>query len=189
MAQPADKLILASASPRRREILEAAGIAFSVRPVDIDETMEPFLSPQMAVQLVAAKKAAAAASKEDGVVIGADTIVVNEGRSLGKPHSEEEAFSMLKQLSGKTHTVMTGIAVVHARDGRMRTHCEQTNLRFRTLSDAEILDYIKTGEPMDKAGAYGIQGKGGAFVEKIEGDFQNVVGLPLAALSRLLEEM
>ena len=187
MVQQGDKIILASASPRRREILENAGFSFAVCPVDVDETMEPSDCPKMAVQLLAAKKAAAAASKQNGLVIGADTIVVDGNEILGKPQSEADAFRMLRQLSGKTHAVMTGIAVVRAADGYMRTHCEETYVTFRALSDAEISDYIKTGEPMDKAGAYGIQGKGGALVEAVSGDIQNVIGLPLSALRRLLE--
>ncbi len=183
------KLILASASPRRREILSEGGIAYTVRPSDIDESAFSGVEPRLMVQLLAAAKAAKAAEGENEVVLGADTVVACDGKVLGKPQNEEEAKAMLSMLSGKTHSVYTGIAVLCAGDGRMRTHCEETKVTFRTLSEAEILGYIATGEPMDKAGAYGIQGKGGALVEKTEGDFQNVVGLPLGAVRTLFADM
>lgn len=182
-------LILASASPRRREILSESGIEHTVRPSDIDESAYDGLEPRLMVQLLAAAKAAKAAQGEDEVILGADTVVVCDGKVLGKPGDAKEAKVMLSMLSGKTHAVYTGIAVLCSADGRMRTHCEETKVTFRTLSEEEILGYIATGEPMDKAGGYGIQGKGGALVEKTEGDFQNVVGLPLGAVLKLLADM
>lgn len=189
MDQPANKLILASGSPRRREIMAAAGLSFTICPAAIDETMDLSIDPALSVQLLAARKAAAVAKNADGIVIGADTIVVYENEILGKPRDAADAFSMLSKLSGKTHSVLTGIALIRTEDGKMRTHCEETRVTFRTLSKEEIYAYIETGEPMDKAGAYGIQGKGGALAEKVEGDMQNVIGLPIGALCHLLKEM
>ncbi len=182
-------LVLASASPRRREILEAAGIRHTVRPADIDESVFEGIAPRLMVQLLAASKAAAAAKGERGLVLGADTVVVLDGKVLGKPQDAKDAIRMLSMLSGRTHSVYTGIAVLSGESGELITHCEETLVTFRTLSGAEIAEYVETGEPLDKAGAYGIQGKGGALVEKTEGDFQNVVGLPLAAAKRLIERM
>lgn len=189
MAQPENRLILASASPRRYTLLKEAGYSFTVISRAVDETMDADMAPALSVQLLAARKAAAVAKDTDGIIIGADTIVVYENEILGKPKDAQDAFSMLKKLSGHTHSVLTGIAVIRTHDGKMRTHCEETRVTFRTLSDQEILDYIETGEPMDKAGAYGIQGKGGALCEKFTGDFQNVIGLPVKSLSHLLKEM
>lgn len=182
-------LVLASASPRRREILSAAGYGHVVRPADIDESVFDGIKPQLMVQLLAAGKAAAAVENAGEWILGADTVVASEGKVLGKPANEDDAFRMLSMLSGKTHYVYTGVALLCADDGRMRTLCEETAVKFRKLSEEEIRAYIETGEPMDKAGAYGIQGKGGALVEKTEGDFQNVVGLPLTAVRRLMSEM
>lgn len=182
-------LVLASASPRRREILSAAGISYIVRPSDIDETVFSGTEPRLGVQLLAAAKAAAAAKNKDEIILGADTVVVLDGQVLGKPRDAADAVRMLRMLSGRTHAVYTGVALISAKDGRMKTICEETRVTFRALSEEEILAYVKTGEPMDKAGAYGIQGKGGALVEKTEGDFQNVVGLPLDAVRRLFADM
>ena len=164
-------------------------MSYTVRPSDIDESAYDGLEPRLMVQLLAAVKAAKAAKAENEIVLGADTVVVCDGRVLGKPRDKEEAQEMLSMLSGRSHAVYTGIAVLCAGDGRMCTRCEETRVTFRKLSEEEILGYIATGEPMDKAGAYGIQGKGGALVEKTEGDFQNVVGLPLHAVRTLLADM
>ena len=182
-------IILASASPRRREILRDGGIFHRVMPGDVDESVFEGVEPRLMVQLLAAAKAADVAKKAEGIILGADTVVVLSGEVMGKPGSEEEAFSMLSALSGKTHSVYTGVALLRTKDGRLITHLEETKVTFRTLSEAEIRAYIETGEPMDKAGAYGIQGKGGALVEKTEGDFLNVVGLPLTAVKRLIQSM
>ena len=183
------KLILASASPRRKEILAEGGLSFSVRPQDIDESVYDGIEPRLMVQLLAASKAAKAVQGENEVILGADTVVVCDGKVLGKPKDAAEAEEMLSMLSGRTHSVYTGIAVLRGDDGTMRTHAEETLVTFRTLTKEEIRAYIETGEPMDKAGAYGIQGKGGALVSETEGDFQNVVGLPLGAVLRLMAEM
>ncbi len=189
MEKKAYTLVLASASPRRRAILTEAGIAHVVRPADIDESVFDGIEPRLMVQLLAAGKAAAAAEKAEEWLLGADTVVAMDGQALGKPADAEEAFRMLSMLSGKTHFVYTGVALICAETGRMKTCVEETAVTFRPLSETEIRDYIATGEPMDKAGAYGIQGKGGALVAKTEGDFQNVVGLPLCAVRRLFAEM
>ncbi len=181
--------VLASASPRRREILTAGGLSHMVRPADIDESVFDGTMPQLMVQLLAASKAAKAAESDNEVILGADTVVVSGGRILGKPASEEEAAEMLSTLSGKTHFVYTGIAILCTKDGRMRTHCAEAKVTFRTLSAKEIAAYVATGEPMDKAGAYGIQGQGGKLVAEMAGDLQTVIGLPLAEVKRLLREM
>lgn len=181
-------IILASASPRRRELLSFLGV--KVKTADIDESFPKNVEISLAVQQLAAKKAAAVASKikKDALVIGADTIVVLNNKVLGKPADEEQAYNMLSGLSGREHQVMTGVAVIRTKDGRMEAFCETTRVWFKKLSETEIREYIKTGEPMDKAGAYGIQGKGGALVLKTEGDFQNVVGLPVKRLLKLMRE-
>ena len=174
-------LILASQSPRRRELLSMVGLEFEIITADIDETMDTSLSVEEAVARVCEKKAAAVGvSHPDDLIIAADTIVVVDGVVLGKPHSEEEARAMLRRLSGRSHTVMTAYCLWQ--NGQWDTHVEQTHLRFRTLSDAEIDAYVATGSPMDKAGAYGIQDQAGIFVESLDGDYYNVMGLPLCAL-------
>ena len=179
-------LILASGSPRRKELLGLFGIPFVIRAADIDETMDENLPPFDEVARVSRLKALAVPREQDDIVIAADTIVVCEGRVLGKPHSREEAVSMLGLLSGRDHQVMTGCTV--ARGDTCETFTEVTDLHFRPLSDTEIIRYVDSGEPMDKAGAYGIQGKGSLLVEGIRGDFFNVMGLPLLRLSRMLEQ-
>ena len=177
--------ILASQSPRRRELLAMLGLDFEIITADIDETMAPGLSPEEAVAAVCEKKARAVGQTHPGrLVVAADTIVVVEDRILGKPHSPDEARAMLHSLSGRSHTVMTGFCLWQ--DGRSETHVEQTRLRVRPLSGREIDAYIATGSPMDKAGAYGIQDQAAVFVEALEGDYYNVMGLPLCALTRCL---
>ncbi len=180
------KLILASASPRRREILKNAGYEFEVITADADETLPPDISPEQAVKYLAELKNSAVAQNNDGIIISADTVVAVEGKILGKPEDEKDAENMLEMLSGRTHSVFTGVCV---NLGNKKTvFCEKTDVTFFSLSKKEILDYIKTGEPMDKAGAYGIQGRGALLVEKINGDYFNVVGLPIARLSRVLKD-
>lgn len=179
--------ILASQSPRRQQLLSMLGLTFEIVTADIDETMDPTLTVEEAVQQVCQRKAEAVAAKCPGkLIVSADTIVVVDGKVLGKPHSEEEAFSMLKSLSGRSHTVMTAFCLY--RDGVVKTHVEKTDLRFKPLSDAEIMGYIATGSPMDKAGAYGIQDGAAVFVESLQGDYYNVMGLPLCALVKCLRE-
>ena len=174
-------LILASKSPRRRELLSMLGIDFIIETADIDETMDPALTPAQAVATVCEKKAAAVAQNHPAdLILAADTIVVVDGRILGKPHSENAAQAMLRSLSGRQHTVMTGFCLWQ--NGVAETHVEQTRLEFKPLSDAEIDAYVATGSPMDKAGAYGIQDQAAVFVRRLEGDYYNVMGLPLCAL-------
>lgn len=180
-------IILASNSPRRRELLGQIGIkGFKVMAPNVDETVEDGLHPARIVEELSLRKARAAAEKAgaDGLVIAADTVVALEGAVLGKPHSEEDAFSMLSALSGNRHDVYTGVTVMLG--GRVVTEHERTTVTFREVEPEEILAYIATGEPMDKAGAYGIQGRGALLVSGIQGDYCNVVGLPVYRLGRIL---
>ena len=187
------KIIIASASPRRRELLGNMGLDFEIAVSDADETaVSRDVPPYMYVQELALLKAAAAAKQfvndKEAIIIGADTIVVSGGKILGKPHDESEAFSMLKELSGNTHQVYTGYCVMRISDAY--TVCENvcTDVTFKRLTDERISSYIATGEPMDKAGAYGIQGLGAMLIEKINGDYFNVVGLPVSMLADTLEK-
>ena len=181
------QLILASASPRRKALLSLFGIPFTVRAADIDETMDPEKPPFDEVARVSRSKALAVSRGEEDVVIAADTIVVCGGKVLGKPHSREEAAAMLRMLSGSTHQVMTGCTVL--RGSRAETFTQVTELHFRPLSEAEIASYIATGEPMDKAGAYGIQGGAALFCEGMTGDYYNVMGLPVCRLQQSLRRL
>lgn len=178
------QLILASASPRRKALLSLFGIPFTVRAADIDETMDPGKPPFDEVARVSRSKALAVRREEGDIVIAADTIVVCQGKVLGKPHSEAEAASMLRLLSGRDHQVMTGCTVL--RGDRVEAFTEVTSLHFRPLSEKEILKYVQSGEPMDKAGSYGIQGGAALFCEKLEGDYYNVMGLPVCRLYETL---
>ena len=180
-------VILASQSPRRRELMALLRIPFSVRVADIDETMNPTASPYDEVARLSKEKALAVPRQADDIVIAADTIVVCDNRVLGKPHTRDEAISMLQQLSGNCHQVMTGLTVLHGQ--QQKTVTEVTQVTFRPLTEEEITAYVRTGEPMDKAGAYGIQGGGAVFVEKLVGDYYNVVGLPVCKLWQLLQEI
>lgn len=178
-------LILASASPRRRELMELAGLKFKVCVSDCDESVPESLSPDEAAVEAARRKAFAVAERfPEDTVIGADTIVVIDGTILGKPNDGQDAVSMLQRLSGRTHSVYTGVCVVFG--GKAHSFCEKTDVTFYSLTDGEINDYVATGEPADKAGAYGIQGKGSLLVKTVSGDYYNVVGLPIAGLVRLL---
>jgi septum formation protein len=186
------KLILASSSPRRAEVLRNAGIDFEVRPADIDETRRPDESAGDYVQRLALEKARAVAEAamgtEDSIVVGADTVVVNRGEILLKPESPDDARRMLRQLSGGVHEVHTGLAVIRMPQRTERVIEEVTSVHFAQLSDAEIDAYIATGEPFDKAGAYGIQSFGGRYVTRVEGCYFNVMGMPLARLWATLKE-
>ena len=181
------QLILASQSPRRKELLGLFGIPFTIRVADIDETMDPSLPAREEVARVSRLKALATPRCDSDVVVAADTIVVCRGRVLGKPHSGAEAKQMLQLLSGRDHQVMTGVTVLAGE--RAVTFTEITDLHFRPLSDREIDRYIATGEPMDKAGAYGIQGGAALFCEKMAGDYYNVMGLPVCRLGQVLKEL
>ena len=177
------KIILASASPRRRELLAQAGFEFEVVTSDVDEVIDPSLTPDKLVMSLARQKAQAVAqNRADCAVIGSDTVVVLDGKVLGKPRDEADAVRMLESLSGRKHEVYTGVCIAFAGE----THCffERTSVNFCELDGEQIKAYVATGEPMDKAGAYGIQGKGCVLVEGIEGDYFNVVGFPVSRFCR-----
>ena len=182
------RVILASASPRRRELLTLIGIAHEVQPADVDESLRARESPPAYVERLAREKAQAVAARApDAVVIGADTTVVLGDDILAKPDDARDAARMLARLAGHTHEVCTGIAA--ARDGRIASGVECVAVTFRTLTEREIAEYVATGEPMDKAGAYGIQGFGATIVERIDGDYFSVMGLGLRKLVALLAEV
>ena len=179
------QLILASASPRRKELLGLFHVPFTIRVADIDETMDENKAPFDEVARVSRLKALAIAGEPEDIVIAADTIVVCEGKVLGKPGTEAEAVEMLSLLSGRDHQVMTGCTVV--RGDLSVTFTEVTDLHFRALSRKEIENYVASGEPMDKAGAYGIQGGAALFCERMVGDYYNVMGLPVCRLGQVLK--
>ena len=186
------KMILASASPRRRELLEQGGIPFTVIPSQAEEKLTT-IQPGLAVEELSYLKCSDIYEKsaEDAVVIGADTVVASEGKILGKPSSKEDAVKMLQSLQGKAHEVYTGVTIM-VREGdenRKKTFHEKTKVVFYPMSEEEIRSYVDTGEPMDKAGAYGIQGKSAVFIKEISGDYNNVVGLPLARIYQELKNM
>ena len=183
-------IILASHSPRRRELLERMGIKnFKVVSPDVEEDMGQPLPPAELVQRLSEQKARAVLEREGAgsLIIAADTVVALDGAVLGKPADELEAFKMLTTLSGCRHQVYTGLTVLYA--GEQITECEATDVCFRALEEKEISAYLSTGEPMDKAGAYGIQGYGALFVEGIRGDYYNVMGLPVCRLGRILARL
>jgi septum formation protein len=181
------RVVLASASPRRRELLARLGLAFEVRPADVDETPRPGETPERLARRLALEKARAVVLDEPpGTrVIGADTVVAVAGELLGKPADAAEARRMLARLSGREHEVWTGVAVLVA-DGQEQVDVGRTAVRFRPLGPDEIAAYVASGEPLDKAGGYAIQGGAAEFVESVDGDYDNVVGLPLALLAELL---
>lgn len=182
-------IILASRSPRRKAILEMAGINCTVMPSHAEENIRVD-TPQELVSALSGLKAGEVAARLDGdyVVIGADTIVCYEGQILGKPKDGTDAFNTLHALSGNTHTVYTGVTVLETNSSKECTFCEETDVTMLKVPDAALRKYVETGDPMDKAGSYGIQGKGAFLVEKINGDFYNVVGLPIARLMKVLAE-
>jgi nucleoside triphosphate pyrophosphatase len=185
------KLILASASPRRAQILRDAGFAFTVLSSAVDETPIPGETPQDLVQRLALAKAELVAARAVGpaIVIAADTVVTLEGAILGKPRTTDDARQMLETLSGRTHSVVTGVSLIRLPDAERRTFVEITQVHFTAVSPEEITRYLASGEPFDKAGAYAIQGQAGRFIPRIEGCYFNVVGLPLAHLCRALSGM
>ncbi len=182
------RVVLASASPRRRQLLDLIGIAHDVRPANIDETLRPRETPRRHAERLAREKASAIAKRDpDLITIGADTIVVVNRKILGKPRDADDAVRMLTMLSGREHVVTTAVAVSRGR--KLRSAVEEVLVKFRRLRDDEIEAYIATGEPMDKAGAYGIQGYGATIVERIEGDYFAVMGLPIVRLIGLLRDV
>lgn len=182
-------LILASGSPRRRELLHQLGIPFTVVVSHVDETLDPGLPPeQQAIALALCKAEAVAAPMARGLVLGADTIVVIDGEILGKPENDEDAVRMLRQLSGRAHRVITGVALINVETGTTDARAVTSTVHVRALSEEDIEAYVATGEPRDKAGGYAIQGRGAALIDRWEGSFSNVVGLPLDEVQFLLGE-
>ena len=183
------KIVLASQSPRRKELLGRMGLEFVTQASKIDESAFDGLAARELVATLSREKAQWIARQMDGetLVIGADTVVVRDGAALGKPKDAEDAVAMLLSLSGRDHQVCTGVTV--CRGDRVLTQVEETQVTFRDLTEAEVRQYVSTGEPMDKAGAYGIQGLGGLLVEGIRGDYFNVVGLPICRLGRMLAQV
>lgn len=187
------KIILASGSPRRRELMDREGFEFTVITSKAEENYDPSLPPQEIAQSLAKLKAQAVASAlpaqdlEDSIVIGADTIVALDGVIYGKPADASDACRMLRELSGKTHQVITGVCIICNKDAQ--AFAQSTNVNFKELSGIEIQEYVASGEPLDKAGAYGIQGLGGKLVDSIDGDFDNVVGLPIKTLAPKLRAL
>lgn len=178
-------IILASASPRRKEILELADLDFDIMPSDAKEITTKTAPNEVVMELATIKaNDIYEKSEKQSIVVGADTVVAYKGQILGKPKDEEDARRMLMMLSGQTHEVYTGVCVIE--DGKRKTFFEETKVTFYEIGEQKIKDYIKTGEPMDKAGSYGIQGKAAVFIKEIQGDYYNVVGFPIA---RFMQEM
>lgn len=189
MTQPDKLLILASGSPRRRELLSLLNLPFEVKVSDADESVPTEWPPERIVQELALRKARAVIAEgvpPEAVVIGSDTIVVSEGVVLGKPTDETDAKRMLITLSGHTHQVYTGLACIQGSGERELLHFSRAGVTMREITESEIEAYVAGGEPMDKAGSYAVQGLGAVFVERIEGDYHTIVGLPIAALYRML---
>ena len=185
-AQTAPPLVLASGSPRRRELLAQMGLPFEVAVSDVPETLDPSLAPEaQAVALAERKARAVAPNVPDALILGADTIVVLDREILGKPADEADAGAMLRRLAGREHQVITGLALIDVASGEVRRAAVETTVHMRPLTDEDIAAYVATGEPADKAGAYAIQGLGNAPVDRIDGCWTNVVGLPLCAVAEL----
>ena len=183
------RLVLASASPRRADLLTSAGYVFDVRPVDVDESLRPGEPPRDYVRRLAVAKAEAAAdpSQREEVVLGADTTVVVAGDILGKPRDDQDAAAMLRLLAGRTHEVLTGVALRHR--GRTVSGVACTLVQFAQLTEEDLAWYVGSGEPRDTAGAYGIQGLASRFIERIDGSYPNVVGLPVALVAQLMRQL
>jgi septum formation protein len=183
------KIILASSSPRRKELLEKVGLKFEIEPSDLEEIVPTGVDPHELVLKMSLKKAETVAAKHrNAIIIAADTIGVIDGQIIGKPHTEYQARKMLQTISGKTHTVITGLTIIDTETNQRFSTTVDTNVHIKKLTPSEIRNYVETGEPLDKAGAYAIQGLGAVIVERIEGDYYNVVGLPLAVLVEALKE-
>lgn len=182
-------MILASGSPRRHELIKLLVEDIQIKTKEVEEVIDYKASPQKNVQELARKKALAVAEEnETELVIGADTVVCLDGHIMGKPQNEEDAKEMLRKLSGKTHEVCTGVALIQKSKGIDQTFVETTYVTMKTLSEEEIDDYVSTKEPMDKAGSYGIQGKGALYISHINGDYYNVMGLPVHKLYEVLKQ-
>ena len=187
MIQPVLPLILASGSPRRRDLLDLMGLTYTVETPDVDESFSG--RPSETVMEISRRKAAAVAARHsDSIIIAADTLVFADG-ALGKPHTPERAKEMLLSLAGNWHHVYTGITVINTRSGRILRNVDKTRVHLVPMTEQEIDAYVATGEPLDKAGAYGIQGMGGMFVDRIDGSYSNVVGLPMSMLCTMLAQV
>ena len=187
MIQPVLPLILTSGSPRRRELLDLMGLTYTVETPDVDESFSG--RPSETVMEISRRKAAAVAARHsDSIIIAADTLVFADG-ALGKPHTPERAKEMLRSLAGNWHHVYTGITVINTRSGRILRNVDKTRVHLVPMTEQEIDAYVATGEPLDKAGAYGIQGMGGMFVDRIDGSYSNVVGLPMSMLRIMLAQV
>lgn len=187
MIQPVLPLILASGSPRRRELLDLMGLTYTVETPDVDESFSG--RPSETIMEISRRKAAAVAARHsDSIIIAADTLVFVDG-ALGKPHTPERAKEMLRSLAGNWHHVYTGITVINTRSGRVLRNVDKTRVHLVPMTEQEIDAYVATGEPLDKAGAYGIQGMGGMFVDRIDGSYSNVVGLPMSMLRIMLAQV
>ena len=185
------QIILASASPRRRELLAQIGLDFTVLPASGEEKITKQIPSEVVEELSGRKAEAVAEQIPDGIIIGADTVVCQDGEIMGKPKDEADALRMLRQLQGEMHSVFTGVTLIVKENGSViskQTFSQETRVYLYAMTDEEIQDYIATGEPMDKAGAYGAQGRGAVFVRGIDGDFFNVMGLPLCRLDSMLKE-
>lgn len=187
MIQPVLPLILASGSPRRRELLDLMGLTYTVETPDVDESFSGRPS-ETVMEISRRKSAAVAARHSDSIIIAADTLVFADG-ALGKPHTPERAKEMLRSLAGNWHHVYTGITVINTRSGRILRNVDKTRVHLVPMTEQEIDAYVATGEPLDKAGAYGIQGMGGMFVDRIDGSYSNVVGLPMSMLRIMLAQV
>ncbi|NOV04070.1 Maf family protein [Paenibacillus planticolens] len=188
---PEQRLILASSSPRRQELIQSLGLPYIIRVSDADETVEGKITPSELVEVLSVRKASTVrdmleSDEKHGIIVGSDTIVVLQDEVLGKPVDEEDSFRMLKALQGTTHQVYSGVACVDAQTGKHVVSHSVTHVKMKSMADAQIRRYIATGEPKDKAGSYAIQGIGATIVESIAGDYFTVVGLPLSLLSDLL---
>ncbi len=182
-------LVLASSSPRRKELMDMLGLNYTIESSSVDETLPKEISPEEAVRTLAYEKAKDVATKhQNSLVIGADTLVALDDLILGKPADDADALSMILKLQNRTHQVYTGIAIIDTATGEHKISCEMTKVDFRAISEEEALRYVNTSEPQGKAGAYAIQGYASTFVKKIEGDFFNVVGLPVFCLCKMLKE-
>jgi len=183
------KIILASDSPRRRDILKLTGLNFSVHASTYDEDLDLPLRPRELARYLSRKKAEAVANKHrNAIIIAADTFIVIKDRLIGKPRNESDAVKILKMLNGKAHSVITGFTIIDTESSKTLSRSIATRVFFRKLDKGEINTYVRSGEPLDKAGAYAVQGLGAVFIEKIEGDFFNVMGLPLCALTESLKK-
>jgi septum formation protein len=183
------QIVLASASPRRRELLEKLGLSFKVEPSNFAENLSTGMEPNALAREISLGKADSVAGKySDAIIIGADTFIILGNRIMGKPDTADEAREMLQDISGRSHSVITGFTIIDTASGKIVSQSVETKVYIKQLTPEEIDAYIKTGEPLDKAGAYAIQGLGALLVERIEGDYCNVIGLPLFALMKALKE-